>query len=221
MNNLSLVDFNDLFVIAVGVSMAYIVIESKQTGKSFFSILSKITQVAQTMILAYKAKPQLKEEAVISQIKYYLSSNKLNEQTRGALGLVCDKAEEVMQSVNQLEEWIKHKMKFHTKTDFLSVISYDSFFLGMFVLFIGALQNKCEIQCNGLVEWMLLAMFFSLIHCLIYERLEIDSTFKKWTKPNIFTHSVVLAICLILKMAGGQINGISSKMPEERSRKVI
>lgn len=198
MNNLSLVEFNDLFVIAVGLSMTYIVIESKQTGKSFFSILSKITQIVQTMILDYKAKPQLKEEAVISQIKYYLSTNKLKEQTVGALSLVCDKAEEVMQNVNLLEEWIKRKMEFHTKTDFLSVISYDSFVFGMFVLFIGALQNKCQIQCNGLLEWMLLAMMVSLIHCLVYERLEIDCAWKEWTKPNIFTHSVVLAVCLTL-----------------------
>lgn len=196
MNNLSLVDFNDLFVIAVGVSMAYIVIETRQSGKSFFSILSKITQLVQTMILSYKAKPQLNEIAVISQIKYYLNSGKLQEQTKGALGLVCKKAEEVMQNVNLLEEWIKQKMVFHTKTDFLSVISFDSFIFGMFVLFVGALQSRCQLQCNGLIEWMLLAIVLCLIHCLIYERLEIDCRWKNWTKPNIFTHSVILAVCL-------------------------
>ena len=80
MENLGLVDFNDLFVIAIGVSMAYIVIESRQSGRPFFSILSKITNMVQKMVLDYKTKPQQNEETVISQIKYYLSSGRLNER---------------------------------------------------------------------------------------------------------------------------------------------
>jgi len=198
MENLGLVDFNDLFVIAIGVSMAYIVIESRQSGRSFFSILSKITNMVQKMVLDYKTKPQQNEEAVISQIKYYLNSGRLNQRTAGALTLVCNKAEDVMSSAQELEKWIKHKMEFHTKTDFLNVISYDSFLFGLFVLFVGALQNKCNLQCDGLQEWLLLAMVVSLLHCLVYERLELDNAFKRWTRPNIFTHSVVLAAFLIV-----------------------
>lgn len=198
MENLGLVDFNDLFVIAIGVSMAYIVIETRQSGRSFFSILSKITNMVQKMVLDYKTKPQQNEEAVISQIKYYLNSGRLNQQTAGALKLVCNKAEDVMSSAQELDEWIKHKMEFHTKTDFLNVISYDSFLFGLFVLFVGALQNKCDLQCDGLQEWLLLAMVAGLLHCLVYERLELDNAFKRWTRPNIFTHSVVLAAFLIM-----------------------
>ena len=197
MENLGLVDFNDLFVIAIGVSMAYIVIEKHQTGKSFFSILSKITSIVQNWVLEHKTLPQQNEETVISQIQYYLSSCRLSEQTVGALDLVCTKAEGVMSRVKKLEEWIKHKMEFHTKTDFLNVISYDSFLYGLFVLFVGALQNKLNLQCAGLLEWMLLAMLLCLVHCLIYERLEIDQTWKIWSKPNIFTHSIVMTVCLI------------------------
>ena len=197
MDKLGLVDFNDLFVIAIGVSMAYIVIETRQSGRSFFSILSKITNMVQKMVLDYKTKPQQNEEAVISQIKYYLNSGRLNEQTIGALNLVCNKAEDVMSSAQELEVWIKHKMEFHTKTDFLNVISYDSFLFGLFVLFVGALQNKCTLQCSGLLEWMLMAMLLCLMHCLVYERLEMDNVCKRWTQPNIFTHSIFLLAFLI------------------------
>lgn len=198
MENLELVDFNDLFVIAVGVSMAYIVIETRQVGKSFFSILSKITSIVQNWVLDYKTKPQQNEEAVISQIQYYLSSGRLNAQTVGALDLVCTKAEDVMCRVKALEEWIKHKMEFHTKTDFLNVISYDSFLYGLFVLFIGALQHKLELPCKGLLEYMLMAILVCLVHCLIFERLEIDEAWKRWCKPNIFTHSIILIAFLII-----------------------
>lgn len=198
MENLKLVDFNDLFVIAIGVSMAYIVIETRQGGKSFFSILSKITNAVQDWVLDYKTKPQQKEEAVISQIKFYLNSGRLNAQTVGALDLVCRKAEDVMVRVNALENWIKHKMEFHTKTNFLNVISYDSFLFGLFVLFVGALQNKCNLKCEGLLEWMLLAILLCMLHCLLYERLELDRKWKDWSKPTISTHSLVLIVCLIV-----------------------
>lgn len=198
MEKLGLVDFNDLFVIAIGVSMAYIVIETRHAGRSFFSILSKITNLVQNWVLDYKTKPQQNEEAVISQIKYYLSSGRLDEQTVGALSLVCNKAEDVMSRVEALEEWIKHKMEFHTKTDFLNVISYDSFLYGLFVLFVGALQNRCGLQCGGLLEWMLLAILACMIHCLLYERLEIDERWKIWSKPNFFTHSILLTVFLIV-----------------------
>lgn len=42
LDGIKLVDFNDLFVIAVGLSMAYVVFEGKRQS-SFFHILSKIT----------------------------------------------------------------------------------------------------------------------------------------------------------------------------------
>ena len=163
MKYLLLLDFNDLYVIAVGVSMAYIVIESRNGGKSFFSFLSKMTNIVQSIALDYKTRPQQNEELVIAKIKYYLNSDKLQETTKGALDLLCQKAEDVMKSVINLEKWFKHKMAFHTKTDYLDVISCDSFIYGMFVLFVGALQNKCNVEISGLLEWMLVFIAIGLI----------------------------------------------------------
>ena len=94
--NLQLVDFNDLFVIAIGMSMAYVVVE-KDT--SFFSILSHITALVKNMTLRKKMKPQQQEEAVISRINFYLNSGLLPDTTRGALNLVSKKAEEVMKKI--------------------------------------------------------------------------------------------------------------------------
>jgi len=198
MDNLHLVDFNDLFVISVGVSMAYIVIESRQSSNSFFSILSKITNMVKKMLLDYKMKPQENEEAVIAQIKYYLSLDFLKQETKGALKLVCDKAEEVMAKAYALDQWLDRKLTFHTKTDYLNVISFDSFIYGLFALFVGALQNKCGVKIDGLLEVMLLFIAVALLHCLVYERLEVKLKWVKLLQPTIFTHSVLLAIVFVV-----------------------
>lgn len=198
MNNLLLLDFNDLYVIAVGVSMAYIVIERRNGGKSFFSFLSKMTNIVQSIALDYKTRPQQNEELVIAKIKYYLNSDKLLETTKGALNLVCQKAEDVMESVTNLEKWFKHKMAFHTKTDYLNVISCDSFIYGLFVLFVGALQNKCKVEVSGLLEWMLLFVVIGLFHCLVFERLEVSNKYLKIFQPNIFLHVIFAILFLIV-----------------------
>lgn len=191
MDNLLLVDFNDLFVIAVGVSMAYIVIENHRGGHSFFSILSKFTNIVQSLVLDSKTRPQQNEEAVITKIQYYIGTDLLKETTKGALDLVCRNAMDVMNDVEELESWFKGKMAFHTKTDYLNVISCDSFIYGLFVLFVGALQNKCNFVYDGLLEWMLFFVLLGLFHCLIYERLEIENRFTRITQPNIFLHCLL------------------------------
>lgn len=198
MDDLFLVDFNDLFVIAVGISMAYIVIETHKDGHSFFSILSKFTNAVQSAVLEYKTRPQQNEEAVITKIQYYIKTDLLKETTKGALDLVCQTAKDVMNDVDKLEKWYKRKMAFHTKTDFLNVISCDCFIYGLFVLFVGALQNKCNFTCDGLIEWMLLFVILALSHCLIFERIEINSKFTRSAKPNIFLHSFLAISFLVI-----------------------
>lgn len=53
LDGIKLVDFNDLFVIAVGLSMAYVVFEGKRQS-SFFHILSKITDTLKNWVLDKK-----------------------------------------------------------------------------------------------------------------------------------------------------------------------
>jgi len=201
MGELHLVDFNDLFVIAVGASMAYIVIEARKASDSFFSILSKMTNIVKSMLLDYKLKPQESEEAVIAQIQYYLSLDYLEKETKGALKLVCDKAEEVMAKARRLDKWLDRKLDFHTKTDYLNVISFDSFLYGVFVLFVGALQNKCGLEIDGLLEVMLLYVALALLHCLVYERMNIKKKWVKIIQPTLFTHGVFIVIALAIGIA--------------------
>lgn len=195
MDNIQLVDFNDLFVIAIGVSMAYIIFEGKQQS-SFFHALSRITETLKNWVLDIKTKPQQREEAVITRIDFFLKSKLLKDKTQGALELVSKKAKEVVDKVHELESWSDKKLKFHTQTRFLSIISYDCFLFGIFVLFAGVFQNKCCIGINGLLEVMLLSMLVLLVHCLWFEKLEMNKKWQKILGPGFILHSLVFITAL-------------------------
>lgn len=200
MSGLQLSDFNDLYVIAVGVSMAYIVVESKVGKASFFSILSKITTSVKDWLLHRNTKPQQEEEAVITRIDYYLSSGLLSEETKGGLKNISKRAAKEVGKIKDFEEWVSVKLKFHTKTDFLNVISCDCFLYGLFVLFVGAFQNKCGVDVDGLVLMVLIALAILLGHCLWFERLEM-SGWKRFVRPSIPLHCLLLFVALVIGLS--------------------
>lgn len=190
---IELVTFNDLYVIAVGLSATYIIVESAKNKMSFFSFLSQISIFVQNWLLMWKTKPQQEEEALISRIDYYLNSNLLSPETIGALRLVSNKAKDDVKKIKDLEKQMQRKIEFHTKADFLSIASFDCFILGLFVLFIGAFQKGDNI--NGFVCAVLIAMAVFLLHCLVFERLEMTG-WKKYFKPTIFMHSLLWIVVL-------------------------
>ncbi len=196
MHNIQLVDYNDLFVIAVGISMAYIVIEIKGC-KSYLSILAKITTAFKDWLLKLKTKPQQAEEAIITKIDYYLESGLLNERTIGALSNISARAKKEVNKIKYIEQWTVNKLKFHTKADFLNVISCDCFLFGIFVLFIGTFQNKECMNIDGLLQITLLAMNLLTLHCIWFERLELQGKWITFIRPNIPLHALCLLIALI------------------------
>lgn len=195
MCSLQLTDFNDLYEIAVGISMAYIVVESKAGKASFFSILTKITASVRDWLLHHNTKPQQEEETVIARIDYYLASGLLREETKGGLKNISKRAAKEVRKIKKLEKWTEWKLKFHTKTDFLNVISCDCFLYGLFILLAGAFQDKCNAEVGGLVLTMLAAMAALLIHCLWFERMEL-SGWKKIVRPSIPLHCLLLSAAI-------------------------
>lgn len=186
-DNIQLVDFNDLFVISIGLSMAYIVLGNKKEQASFFHVLSQITEYVKNWTLNWKTKSQQEEEAVISQIDYYIQSGLLEEKTEGALELISRNAKEVIQRIHDLEKEIEQSIKRHTTTNYLGVISYDCFIYGIYILFVGVLQNKESVCVDGLMLIMLVTMLVLLIHSLVAEH----ASFGRLA-PSYLLHSVVL-----------------------------
>ncbi|MCM1169747.1 MAG: hypothetical protein NC324_07410 [Bacteroides sp.] len=192
MPELQLVDFNDLFVIAVGLAATYIAFGSP-AKTAFLDILSGFTSQTKNRALKRKEKAQREEEEVIAQIKYFLDSKLIKPQTEGALRLVTARADEVMQDICELEDWANRKQAFHTRSEYLRVISFDCFFFGLFALFVGALQYKCLFRIDGLLQVMLLCMGGCLVHCLFFEHVGL-----KKCKPKIWMHSLFWIAALII-----------------------
>ena len=193
--NIQFVDFNDLYVIAVGISMAYIVVESKDKNTSFFSILSKITTTVKRLLLKNDIKEE--EEAIIAKIAVHLDSNSLDAETKGSLKNTNRRAQKELNKIKSLEDWFECKLSFHTKTDFLSIISCDSFLYGLFILTVGAFQNKEGVCVDGLIQVMLMTVSLQLLHCLWFERLKLKS-WNRYFKPSIPFHGLLLfaAFCI-------------------------
>ena len=196
-DNIKFVDFNSIFVIAIGLSMAYIVVESRAQDKSFFQILSRIIKYAKNQFLNRQTEPQQKTDEVISSIDFFLNSSELQTETRGALHLISDKAKELRDQISNLKKWFDNKLSFHTKTDFLPVVSYDCFLFGIFFLSIGVFQNKCYICIDGMVEIMLVTLIILTLHCLIFEHIKI-SGWMIFIKPSVIIHSIIIIAALII-----------------------
>ena len=137
--------------------------------------------------LNWKTKSQQEEEAVISQIDYYIQSGLLEEKTEGALELISRNAKEVIQRIHDLEKEIEQSIKRHTTTNYLGVISYDCFIYGIYILFVGVLQNKESVCVDGLMLIMLVTMLVLLIHSLVAEHVNFGRL-----APSYLLHSVVL-----------------------------
>lgn len=197
LENLQFVDFNDIYVIAVGVSMAYIVVEAKVGNASFFSILSNITTWVKDKLLKGKKRIKEEEEGITTQIDYYVESSLLNDVTKGSLLNTYERAKKEVKKISDLEAWVERKLSFHTKTDYLNVISCDSFLFGLFILFAGVFPNKCGICIDGLVQIVICTICLLLIHCLWFERLE-PSCWNEYIKPSIPLHCVLLCIAVYI-----------------------
>lgn len=60
-----------------------------------------------------------------------------------------------MSNIQELEKWINHKLKLHTKTDFLNVISFVCLLFGLFTLFVGTIQYNGGVCIDGLMKIMI------------------------------------------------------------------
>lgn len=196
--NLRLVDFNDLFVIAVGVSMAYIVLSRHRMEKPFQTLIFRITNRVRKRLYNRKLDRLFDVVPVIFQIKFYLKTGKLKEETKGVFNLLDEKASEIVSKMNNIDKWIERKQDSHTKMNFFHVISFDCFVLGILALFVGAMNMRKGFDYSNLMEWAVLLTFVELVHCLIYERLELNTSFKSLTRPNVFLHTVLMGVLIIL-----------------------
>lgn len=198
---LQLTDYNDLYTIAVGLSMAYIIVEARMVGKSsslpFFSFLNQLSTSFMEWIIDRKTQPQQKEEQTTARITYYLDSGLLTDRIAGALEHIKNKVRDNLIKVQQLDDRSKERMLYHTKADYLHVISFDSFLFGILLLVIGPIESVHFYNVDSIVCCMNIFMTLSLLHCIVSDKLKIYSG---WFKPRKLVHTLSFIVFLLLSI---------------------
>lgn len=191
MKNIILFDFNDLFVIAIGLAMAYMLIEDGGHRGKFYSFLSHISQAIRDRALQRKSKEQQSLEAGIARIEFYISKNLLKPETCGALKLVRQKANKVVGRIKNVEEWSTNFSEFHTRNEFLQISAFDCFVYGLSLIFVGTFQNKEGIEVGGFLQIMDIGMMILFFHCLAFEFVNtLKHTYL--LRPSVFIHGIAL-----------------------------
>lgn len=197
MKNILLFDFNNLFVIAIGLAMAYMLIEDGERRGKFYSFLSHISQTIRDRALQRKSKGQQSLEAGIARIEFYISKNRLKPETCGALKLVRQKANKVVGRIKNVEEWSTKFSKFHTRNEFLQISAFDCFVYGISIIFVGTLQNKEGIEVGGFLQIMDIGMTILFFHCLAFEFVNtLKHTYL--LRPSVFIHGIALLFLMYI-----------------------
>lgn len=194
---LQLTDYNDLYTIAVGLSMAYIWVEARNNNTSevlpFFNFLRQLGRTLINKVLNKKTRHQQEEEKLATQITYYVESNVLKDETKGALLHIKRKVEGNLLKIKAIENDANEKMQYFTRAEYLHVISFDCFLFGLFLLLLGPIESVQYYNVDKFVVWMNGFMTIALLHCLLCEFLGMKDS---WLTPRKLTHAM-LFLCSI------------------------
>lgn len=196
MESISLCDFNDLYVISVGLSMTYVYLESTETNKYFFlKFLEGVVESLKELAVKWRFRKRKNEEGILTKADYFIASGKLSNETAGGLKLIREKAKEVICKLEDHEKWIADKLNYHTTTQFLEVISLDAFFYALILLYVGAFENKEHFDVTPLMFVLNIAMFVFVVHCIIADHFD-KVRDNDYFKPRKIVHFILL-ICAV------------------------
>lgn len=190
----SIVDFNDLFVIAIGLSAAYMLIRADGKGYSdgkFYTILSTITSNIKNWAISLHSKSVSK----ISTIDYYI-----DDTTQSATMLVKKHANELEKGINRVKGWNESCLKKWERTNYLHILTFSCFCFGLIMLIAGAFEQKHNFAPAPLLHWLLYTMLFLSIHSIIYEHINTETRFKivRLLKPRVILHVAIISAGLII-----------------------
>lgn len=204
----SLVDFNDLFVIAIGLSAAYMLIKTEQRNGAeevikvgrFYTILNKITDSISKWTLNSNSKI-LNEVSKAQQIvDYYDKDESLDKDTWKVLREFLEKhVKSIEERMERVKKWKGESLYRWGRANYFHVLTFDCFCFGIIMLIIGAFEHSRGLAPAPLLHWLLYAMIFLSILCIVYEPINIDTKppIVKWLCPRVVSHFLILLAALI------------------------
>ena len=204
----SLVDFNDLFVIAIGLSAAYMLIKTEQRNSAeevikvgrFYTILNKITDSISKWTLNSNSKI-LNEVSKAQQIvDYYDKDESLDKGTWVPLKNLLEKhVRSIEDRMDKVKKWNGESLYRWGRANYFHVLTFDCFCFGIIMLIIGAFEHSRDLDPTILLHWLLYAMLLLSIFCIVYEPINIDTKppIVKWFCPGVVSHFLILLVALI------------------------
>lgn len=214
--SLALKDFDNLFVIAVGLTATYIAWGlSTKTANPNVSLVERTTflTIVEEAIryikdLALNKKNKIKEKAVnlCAQIEYFEQES--GAEKKGVAAWLHKKVQKIVRRIEDETKKLDQKVTFCSQ--YLRVISFDCFLFGLFALFIGTLQEKCndfekcDYSIDNLLQIVIFTVWLLLVHCLLFEYIpkkknhEGKTPKERKVRPTIGLHFFILVIAVAL-----------------------
>lgn len=187
--------FSNVYVLAIGFTVAYVLFNPKKNeedNKFFFSqIIDEIRCWVQRQA-DKKLYHQKQEESIIAKIRFYLNSELLESETIGALKLIDSKAQNNIDKIQERLRWLDKKLDFHAKSEYLNILAFNSAMYGGLILIIASLQGlNSEVHFGQIIIPFDILLIVSSLHCIISDRFNIKI---KPTKMLYFSLFIIVLI---------------------------
>lgn len=186
--------FINIYVIAVGISMAYVFV-SKDRTQTFFHFLGNMSEWCANAVLKMRVKPKEMDSQLKAEIDYYLTLPDIEITLKTKLEVLDKDINKFLVYISNVEKGLKADLKSSTKVDFLNVISFDTFLYGLLlILLIGF--NRCNVTTytNEIVFIASSLILIFNFHCVFCDHL---TNPKKVFIPRIIAHIILILIALI------------------------
>lgn len=197
--------FINIYVIAVGISMAYVFV-SKDRTQTFFRFLGNMSEWFANAVLRMRLKPKEMDSQLKAQIEYYLSLPDLEITLKTKLEVLYRDINKFLTNINVVESQLQTNLNSSTKVKYLNVISFDTFLYGLFIiLLIGFYRCKVTTYTNEMVFILSSLILLFNFHCIICDHI---ATTKSFFVPRIISHVILWLVVLIacyLKFSPNQV----------------
>ncbi len=209
MTTFSIADFNDLFVIAIGLSAAYMLIRTEQRDNAgeaakdgkFYTILNRITDSISKWTLNTNSKILGEISKAQQIIDYYDKDESWDKSISSAITRMLEKhANAIDNRMNKVKTWNGVNLYRWGRANYFHVLTFDCFCFGIIVLIVGSFESRLGYNPVPLLHWMLFAMLFFITLSFVYEPHDSDTKPKivMWLCPRVVLHFLILIVALII-----------------------
>lgn len=196
---LSLASFNEIFSLAVGLNVAYILVNkypSKENTFSLFSFVSSVISLLALKAIAIKTEDSKRVTKLVALGQGYVASGLLKHDTQAVLAHNIDRAKVIKQKIEDLNADVRKRISNENciKTVNLPFLAFDCAVYGFILIFSAALESDLGIDLHPFVSILNIAIIALAVYCTVFE----NHPTEKWYKPSTWTHILLLVFFVFI-----------------------